>query len=366
MTEFSGQEVELRDFRRKLLHTLVSRAWNLFISQPPPASYFVGQEYVEDARRLPCRIVLAFIFPGLIKPIEFWHRKSRIVIQNKQPILTIEINRKISERLWDDLRWFRRGQRFIIGYINTLMPAINRQLLDNRYLTAQPMSRTFFLLEAYRIWVACKNDTVQLNWPVSTSLIFTRSEQLALGRTQSYLIHFVDAIHAFLKNDYDDCIRRLVTSTENFFTFRGWRATSGPNTFRRILDDNVRTDLLSGQVIIENLKFVYHIRNKIVHHGFRMSTSSGLFCDKAIATLRYLIQRYSGDKSMAQYAYSLGMQLLALQEVLGHNLCDLDDIEQRRWSVPNGISPIITNRSELEQFMFTALRFTAQDKSSIV
>jgi len=345
------------------MRTLIGRAKILRLRQPLPISYFIGQEYVEDENRLECSISVAFIYPGIIQSTEFWHRKNRIVFQQRPPLLIIEIHRKISSRLWDDVRLFGRGQQFIIGYVSAVMPAVNRRLLDNRYLSGQLLSRTFFLMEAVWLFVTHENKMVRLNWPVSFDHS-SRSAQLAPRRDEPYLRDFIDAIHAYLKNDFDDCIRRLVTSLETFFSHRQWKATAGPSTFKRILDGNIKTGVLAGQVIIQNLKFVYQVRNKIAHRGFRMSPSSRLFCDKAIATVKYLIQRYSGDLAISRHVSSLSRQLLMVQGVLG-NQYDLDEIERSRPMRRDGGLPI-DNMAELDDFMFNALRFTEQDKSSIL
>ena len=171
-------------------------------------------------------------------------------------------------------------------------------------------------------------------------------------------------MYSYLRNDFDDCIRRLITSAENFFSLRKWTSRSGSNSFRRILEDNVDLKSLPGQVVSGNLRFVYKIRNRIVHQGFRMNTNSGVFCDKAIASLRYLIQRYSGDQTVSTYAYSLGMQLLMLQNVLGNHQ-DLDCIEKRQ-STPITDAHVIKTPSDLDHFMFSTLRFTPADKASIL
>ena len=106
---------------------------------------------MEDANRVDCSIVVAFIFSGVIDPIDFWHRKSRILIEHLPPILKITIFRRVSERLCDNIRLFRFGDQFIVSYVNSLMPAINRKLLDNRYLSGHPFCRTLSLLEALGI-----------------------------------------------------------------------------------------------------------------------------------------------------------------------------------------------------------------------
>ena len=87
-------------------------------------------------------------------------------------------------------------------------------------------------------------------------------------------------MNSYFTYDFDDCFRRVVTSAENLFEARGWRwkPASGlvwlrllrlfglrfkekPNTFRRALSHNVRKNRLSGEVINENMQFIYTVRN---------------------------------------------------------------------------------------------------------
>ena len=357
-----GQPISLESARRAFLWNLLRRRLHLRLSAGPPASYYVGQEYVEDRRRIPCTITLAFLCPGVLKPTVFWHRGSRVSLCHKAPFLVVEITRKVPTLLWDDIRVGNWRDRFIVGYVTALMPVINKYLLEVRYLDGHPLSRTYSALEAANITVAHDGAHVCLGWPVSVPP-FPRSEELAPGRDEPYLRDFVDAIHSYFRSDFDDCIRRVVTSVETFFAYRGWKAACRPSTFKRVLDNNVEKDSLGGQVVTENLKYVYKIRNRIVHGGFRMSRESGMFCDKAIATLRYLIQRCSGDATVSRYAFSHGMQFLLLQSVIGQHL-DLDEIErfQRDKHAPG---PPINSMAEMDTHMFTALRFTDRDKRSI-
>jgi hypothetical protein len=261
------------------------------------------------------------------------------------------------------LRWFGDGQQFIIGYVNTVLPALNRVLLDNRYSTGQVLSRTFFLLEAAAILVETDQEAIPLQWPVSVQP-FPDMTELAPARIETYLRDFVDAMHAFLRSELDECVRRLITCTETFFSHRGWVASDGPNTFKRILVSNVSTNALPGKTIVENLKFLYKIRNKIVHHGFHISLSGATFCDKSIATVGYLLQFFSGDSTISRYVLNHAMQFLSIKTILGQ-FQDLDEVEYFERH-PRGEPTTIKSSKDLDAFMFTALRFTSRDKSSII
>jgi len=359
----TDEQARIVDSRVRFLRTLIRQARRLFPLQEPPASYYVGQEYVEDRQRSGCIISVAFVFPGRIQAFELWYRKSRITGRQDGPLLTLQIHRTMSERLWDDMRFFGRGQNHIIGYLSTLMPAINRHLLDTRYLSGQPLSRTYSLLDAVSVTLSRGMAVQNLSWPLSVPP-FPPSAQMAPERSELYLRDFIDAIHSYLRNDFDDCVRRLITAVETFIAKRQWTASAPPISFRRILDANVDKDSFAGQVVGENLQIVYQVRNRIVHAGFRMSPSSGMFCDKAIATVRYFIQRYSGDVAISRYAYTLGMQLLLLQHILGNN-ADLDAIECGVMN-PRDTGPPIDSPADLDRFMFTSLRLTSRDRGSIL
>jgi len=143
----------------------------------------------------------------------------------------------------------------------------------------------------------------------------------------------------------------------------GPKLKKNPNTFRRALSDNINKKKLSGEVINEDMQFIYTVRNRIVHRGFRMSTSRGLFCDKAIATLKYLIAGYCGDAVISRYVNPLYMQFQMQRSEFG-NLFNLDVIEKMQNNLTS-TEPPIASPADMDRFMFGALRFTERDRHSI-
>ena len=188
---------------------------------------------------------------------------------------------------------------------------------------------------------------------------------------------------SYFTSDFDHCIRRVVTSAETFFEAQGWKAKplpntlsrklmkllglkveEMPNTFRRVLLANVDKRRQSGRVINDNMQFIYTVRNRIAHDGFRMSTSSGMFCDKSIATLKYLIAGYCRDALISRYVDSLYMQFKMQCGEFG-DLYNLDVIEKRKRRLTDEKLPAIDAPAAMNQFMLGALRFTERDKFSI-
>jgi hypothetical protein len=335
---------------------------------------------VEDKRKVNCIIAANFVFPGYIPPFDFWLYGAHVIGMQHGNVLQIQAHRRISQQLWDDVRLLIPFKdRFIIGYLASYMPTINRYLLDNRHYNGHLLSRTFAVFEAAQVTLTVDRRRMRLNWPISIAP-FPPSARIAQNVRELYVHDFIDAINSYFTYDFDDCIRRVVTSAENLFEARAWKAKPAPrlfwrkllrrlglnvkerpNTFRRVLSDNININRLSGQVINENMQFIYTVRNKIVHSGFRMSTSSTLFCSKAIGTLKYLIAGYCGDPVISRYVNTLHMQFGVQCDMLG-NLHNLDVIE--RWSVSTDQKPI-DSPAEFNQFMFGSLRFTERDRHSI-
>lgn len=366
--------------RKRIFSVLLKRIAQLHVTRPIPKSFYNGQPYAEDKRKVDCIIAANFIFPGYISPFDFWLYGAHVVGTQHGNILHIQVYRQISQQLWDDVRLMIPAvQRFIIGYLASYMPTINRHLLDNRYYEGHLLSRTFAIFEAVNVSVTVNHRRMRLNWPISIAP-FPPSAKIAQNVSEPYVHHFIDSINSYFTSDFDDCIRRVVTSAENFFEARAWRSKppdsllqkllrlvglkmkERPTTFRRLLSDNINKNRLSGQVINENMQFIYTVRNKIVHSGFRMSTSSEMFCSKAIGTMKYLIAGYCGDPIISRYVNTLYIQFTMQCSLLG-NLNNLDVIKKHRNSL-TAKTPIDSPEA-FNQFMFGSLRFTERDRHSI-
>jgi hypothetical protein len=363
--------------RKLVFAILLKRIRQLHFSQRPPKSFYVGQQYVEDKQTAECMIGASFIFPGEVPQFDFMIHEARIVGDQHQNTLVIRIYRRIPRRLWEDLKYIGEGESFIVGYLASYMPRINRALMDNRYNQGHLLSRTFAIFEATEIVVIVGPEMLLMNWPIAFSP-FPPSAAIASTINALFVRDFIDAMGSYFRGEFDDCIRRLITSAENFVRARGWRAKTIPNgcwrklfrlkprttsvSFRHALRENLDLTQLSGQVINENLQLIYSTRNKIVHSGFRMSSSSEVFCSKAIGTLKYLIYRYCGDPLVSRYVYTLHMQFDLQCSVFGSKY-NLDVMKRRDLSLAGG--GVINTHADLERVMFESLRYNDRDKQSI-
>ncbi len=371
----------LTNSRARLFSLLLMRLRALHANRSIPRSYFLGQEYFGDHARADCTIAFMLLYPGHVEQVKFWFHRTNVSVTQSGNKLVVNAYRKISVRLWNDLRLLGVGGNFIIGYIKSLLPQINRRLLDNRYERGYLLSRTFAIFEVTNVSITVDNKRIWLNWPQST-LPFPPTMRLSGQISALFLRDYIDSIDAFFRNEYDDCVRRVITSTENFIEAKKWKVKPtlwsnmvnfirkvlclrrrSSRSFRRILNENLDSSLISDRVMNENLQYVYTIRNKIVHNGYRMEITSGLFCDKSICSMYYLISRHSGDPQLSRDVRALHKQFTDLKGFLGE-MCDLDEIER---IIRNPATPIafINGPAAREHFMFDALRFTEADKRSI-
>jgi hypothetical protein len=298
----AGDDLALLAARKNIFAALLNRIAQLRISRPPPESFSKGQSYAEDKRKIACIITANFVFPGYIPPFDFWLHGAHVMGLQHGNILHVQIHRQISRQLWDDVRLKVpfTAEKFIIGYLASYMPTINKYLFDNRYDRGHLLSRTFAIFEAIRVSVSVNGRRMQLNWPVGF-LPFPPSANIAPNVTAPYVYDFIDSIDSYFTSDFDDCIRRVVTSAESFFAMREWKAKpipetllqkllrllglkskKVPNTFRRILSDNVNKRMLSGEVINENMRFIYTVRNRIVILGFAWAHLADYFVIKQL------------------------------------------------------------------------------------
>lgn len=350
---------------------IIKKFLSLFkIAQKPlklsnlPDSFYIGQPYVEDPNKIDCFIEVHFLFPASIDKIEFYLHNTKVSLEQTGSILKIRFAKKLSKKLWLNVNKSHSGEDFILSYVARLMPEINRRLLENRYIKGHLLSRTFSTLDTVGIFLIYKNKHVRLRWPGSISN-FPPSETLAREKDQIYIRDYIDAIYSYFKNDYDDCLRRVITSVENLFKVRNLKGKDdNQKSFKSILYNNLDIQIFSNKIIADNIVFIYKLRNKIVHDKFRVKLSNGRVCKKAIGSLNYLLQRLSGDDAIGIYVSSLAIQFLMLQNFVGEGHT-LDDIEKFDRNAPVDPSHIINTPEEFDNWMFSSLQITNKEKSII-
>jgi hypothetical protein len=88
-----------------------------------------------------------------------------------------------------------------------------------------------------------------------------------------------------------------------------------------------------------------------------------MICNKALGTLKYMLLRNCGDNRKANYIHHLHMQFMMQCSVFGEE-ANLDVIRKRA-DKPRSPGFIVNSASDLEQAMFSSLRFD-EDELKII
>jgi len=336
-----------------------------------PDEFYIGQDLVEDKERLKTEIEIFFYSPAILNNFDFFIYGKKIIGTQKDGLLVVRFNQEMPKKLVDELK-SGKSEHLVVGYISKYLPRINQEILKQRYTEGHFLVRTFSTLDVYRLYVKIEQDNsrIQLSWPQSITS-FPPSKKLAEEKDEIYIRDLVDAGNLYFNGSYDDCVRKVITSAENAFRFYNLK---GDRTFlflknrkfESIIKRNIYSKNLANEVIANNLIFIYKLRNKIVHHKFRIRFENGWICKKAIGTLFYLYQFLSKDVQTKEYIFSLQMQFLMLDNFCkGTNLENLEKIGKIKEEEIKE-EQIIDSKEKMDKFVFEGLRISGKEKSKVL
>ena len=181
--------------------------------------YCVGQEYFKDVLNIDTSIKINCYSPALLEDFDFYLYDNKICVNQIGGKLQIKFNKKISNKLLNDIKK-NKGENFIIGYISKILPKVNQEILKQRYKNGHFLIRSFSTMDIYKIVITRlrSGEEIILNWPVSIDN-FPPSKKLAKEKNEIFIRDLIDAGNLYFNGNYDDCIRKIVTSVENSFRF---------------------------------------------------------------------------------------------------------------------------------------------------
>ena len=158
------------------------------------------------------------------------------------------------------------------GYLSGILPLLNTEINSQKYLNGHVLNRPISCFDVREITILDKDtgDLVVIPGPIILGN-FPTAKKLAKENDYIYIRELIDSITSYLYNNLDDCIRKLITSFENFFILHKFEGTF----------DRKLSELLSGKycppawtdymnVLYSNMKFLYQVRNNIVHDKLRV------------------------------------------------------------------------------------------------
>jgi len=322
-----------------------------------------ANEFLEDKEKVPAIISCNFHLSALIKPISFRYEDCNITTEQNGCDFILLIEKDISKKLFYSALKDHVAERYILGYISDIIPVLNEHLIIQKYLSGHMLIRTFSLLDIHELIIVNKEnqDFGRLSWPISFTN-FPRTVEFAEGSNFKFIRDLIEATTFYFYYNLDDCVRKIISSVENYFSLRNVKGTS----FKDKLSNSLKTENHKKSwepyltIFYSNLMFVYRIRNKIVHDKFRMDFNDKWLCKKGIGTLFYLYQSNLNDNNTLRYNYSLMKQFVTLDfECMGFNIDTLKDLDK----TPEKI--IMKTPSDTDKIIFGSLEITMKEREEI-
>jgi len=333
-----------------------------------PESYYVGQEYVEDTNRIEA-IISYFLYSNVfLSPFEFIFNDYKVRAIHNGTDFVILYERIISQKLFENVLREGRGKNFLYGYFHDILFSINTEISKQKYLSGHVLNRPISCFDVKEITVFDKltANTGVIKGPLIFDS-FPKAKELAISNDHIFIREYIDACTAYLYNNLDECIRKQITSLENFFLLHRFKGT-----FNQKL-----CDLLSAKyhmsnwspymnILISNMTFIYKLRNKIVHDELRVNYTHewAAICDWGIGTLFYIYQNNLNKQEVINYIMSLVMQNNLIKNYTSC-LQNLDRIEEDLKIKDNDI-PILDTQDKIDKHMFQGLRIPEMVKQTVL
>lgn len=315
-------------------------------------------KYIGNTDTVLINIRWNYFSPALLSDIQCEVPGGKLIINEESSVLKVILEREIPKSLYADIV-NGNGNRvqYIIGYINPVLGIINQQVNNLKYEHGHLLNRSFSIFDIRNLQIVGIQDAsiTNLEWPVRVS-DFPTSKKYASNFDQVYIRDFIDATTSYFYYDLDDCIRRTITSLENFFILKGIQG-SFKTKLNKILNSKyyLRQWEKYIKVFYSNMEYIYQIRNAIVHNKFRMPFEHKNICKRGIGTLNYIYQ--SSLINERSYIRSLVQQFLFIDGICsGVNLDYISELRKK-----DGV--IVKDINQLDEIMFTDLKISEEQKA---
>lgn len=359
-------------------------------------SHYVGQEYIEDPEKIDILIKYIIKFP--VKTDGFVFDNGPIHIRQDNNEIFVNIRKAISKKLFNDIvnlfESFRDKRdlpkdiisknpgQYIAGYIRETLPIVNDIIIKNKYNDGQILLRTVSQFDIDLVFmVDGKGNHYSVNWPLPIPP-FPLSKNNEKEIPAVFARDLMDSMTEYLYYNLDECLRKIITSLENYFIFYNLkikqRSLLSKIFFKKISKIEKLINLYVTEeyyeykerdlkILRENIIFIYHVRCLIVHDKLRLKTNDLMICKKAIGTLLYIYQsKLISANGQYSYLFSFDMQFKMIADMLtGVNLDFMEKISKQDTNHKNGHKKIISNTDEMNESLFRSLKITKNEKKSI-
>jgi hypothetical protein len=354
-----------------------------------PKEYFLGQEYFNDIDFIDIAIKVEILYKTLVDNFFFKYPYSdkELAISWTQKNAMVQIlieDVRIPCSLLNDLKTNKSGQ-YILAFINKILPEVNNELRRQKYRTGNILISNISFLDIQKITLIYFEEkkgwqNIIIPWTFFPKQFPPLQKFPWQEYPPIYIRDYIDAMEMYIKYDFDECIRKIITSLEGCFRYyklkvtKNWIIRIFPSVFDHLMYPKGRiikliTKYITQPVIQRNMIFIYNLRNKIVHEGFSLKPEQGWICKKAIGTMSYVFQHFFIKPEEKEYIFSLVMQfLLITQEIRGIDLEEIRVSHKKIESLSEREKEklVIKTPKDLDNFIFSGLEITEKEKRKII
>jgi hypothetical protein len=238
----------------------------------------------------------------------------------------------ISAKLFADIS-ASKDANWILPYINEIMPYVNQEILNQRYRSGHFLVRTYSTTDIAKLMVMNRltEEWVTLSWPVAVTNFPLLSDLDESYDDHVYIRDIVDAFHSYFAGNYEECIKKSITSVETFVRYHKLQVmdSKGRFDFYKTIKQHMNIICpMTRENAADVIWDTYKIRNDMVHEGKRIEPEEGQKLGKrATHLINEVYKNFGTDESIKKYALGLEGQFLAHEQFLGSGL-SLDWLEK--------------------------------------
>lgn len=271
----------------------------------------------------------------------------------------------------------KNPSQYIVAYIGEVLSQINEEILKRKYNEGHIITKTLSLFDVDEVFILDKTGNFHaILWPKPIPG-FPKIDEFKDELNVIFIRDLVDSMTEYFYFNLDECIRKVITSLENYFIYFKLKPKNKKSFLQKIFAKNKKPgskfrnqvdqfiidkyyaykerDL---KILRENIISIYNLRNKIVHDELRIKLSNTMVCKKAIGTLLYIYHSSFATKELGgEYIISLDMQFkMIADDLLGNNLDNFAKAEKMKKKVE-----IIHNEDEHDESSFRSLKITKKE-----
>lgn len=338
--------------------------------------YYIGKEYIEDSEKKDVIIQYCIKMPVRFEDFNISVSKNIKIIQGKGGLF-INIEKTVPKKLFYDIvdniskavkdtdieaaKKYVNAGRFVIGYISSSFPSIIDAIQEKKYFEGHLLVRTVSLPEITDVAIISKEDkkegAVIVGWPIPMPP-FPPSKFLAKEADAIFIRDFIEAITCYFGYDINEGIRKIITSLENYWI--NYNLKKKNKNFKDLVDlyiveENYPYKEHNLKIIRKNIKYIYDIRNFIVHNKLRLQADDIYLLKMAIGSLSYIYQGKLISVEHFNYAFSITQQFIGIDHEF--NGLNLDHVNKEGTGITSR-EFIIKNKEDMDDYMINGLNLS--------